>query len=171
MIGPQARARLRLRRNIGWKPMPRPICSRPSLAVHRAFQRFLRDRPRVALAAYWSLAFVVTHVPPFLPEDEGDDDEPLIGFDKIVHFGGYAGLAFLLMNALVPTNYAAAEAAGSERMTTRAVAITILICAIYGAVDELTQPPFGRTADPMDYVADLLGLGAGLLLFRLYRPR
>ncbi len=140
----------------------------------RAFQRFLRERPRVVLAVYWTLAFVVTHVPPFLPDDGAAEDR-LVGVDKIVHFLGYAGLAFLLMNALVPANHAAAEAAGSGDHRTRGfrrgVGVTVLCCAIYGALDELTQPPFGRTADPMDYVADLLGLAAGLLLFRLYRPR
>ena len=127
----------------------------------------------MALAIYWSLAFVVTHVPPFLPDADDDEPEPLIGLDKVVHFLGYAGLAFVLMNALVRPADAAAQAADAERPTIRSfrrgVVITILCCAVYGALDELTQPPFGRTADPMDYVADLLGLAAGLLAFRLSR--
>ena len=120
----------------------------------------LRDRPRTALAVYWSLAFVVTHVPPLLPRDDDDGPEPLIGADKVVHLIGFAALAFLLANVL-----------GRRFGRGTATLMTLAIGAIYGVFDEVTQPMFGRTADPFDWVADLIGLAIGLALYRLARRR
>jgi VanZ family protein len=36
--------------------------------------------------------------------------------------------------------------------------------AAFGAVDEITQPLFGRTADVLDWAADCAGIAVGLLL-------
>ena len=114
----------------------------------------LRRRPRAVLVAYWIAAFVATHSPPLFRDDDGPPMfEPPIGPDKVFHFGGFAVLAFLLMNAL------------------RRPAATFVICLLYGVLDELTQPPFGRTADPFDLLADLLGAAAGVALFVRIRHR
>ena len=120
----------------------------------------LRERPRTLLAVYWTCAFVVTHVPPLLPKDDDRGPELPIGPDKVVHFGGFLTLAFLLAQALRPRLSAAAT-----------VACVLGICACYGVFDEITQPPFGRTADAWDWVADMVGACVGLLLFRLARRR
>ena len=108
-----------------------------------------RRRPTLVLLAYWLLAVVATHTPPLRPHDP--DQPPGLPWDKLVHFFGYATLAWLLMNALT-----------ARRRLGFAVVVTVLAVAAYGVVDELTQPPFGRTADVWDYAADLLGLAFGL---------
>lgn len=115
-----------------------------------------RLSPRTLLAVYWTAAFVVTHLPPFLPKDEDDGPDPLVGPDKVVHFVGFAILAWLLVRVL-PERWPLAWRN----------AATVGICAAYGVFDELTQPPFGRTADANDFLADMLGVAAGLLVFRL----
>jgi VanZ family protein len=108
------------------------------------------------LATYWLLAFVVTHLPPLLPKEDEPGPEPLIGFDKIVHFVGFAILAWLLMNWLT-----------RRHRFWRAAGATLVTCAVYGVVDEVTQPIFARTADPMDWVADMIGTVVGIGLSRV----
>ena len=110
---------------------------------------FLRRRPTTTLVAYWLCALLVTHVPPLRAHDP--DQPPGLPWDKLVHFTGYATLAWLLMNALT-----------ARRRLGLSLLLTIGCVAVYGVVDELTQPPFGRTADVWDYAADLLGLAFGL---------
>ncbi len=129
----------------------------------------LNRRPRAVLMGYWAIAFIVTHVPPFLPPGP-PEPEALIGKDKFAHFFGFAFLAFLLMNALRNENRLLKRAGLPDSMS-GAVVVTVAICMVYAAIDELTQPPFGRTADPWDYVADLIGMTAGILAFHLWKPR
>ncbi len=118
------------------------------------FRRLLR-RPGVLLAVYWPLAFVVTHIPPLFKRDKEERLDLPIGPDKVVHFGGFFVLAWLLATVL------------SRRFSTPAVvSLTVAACAMYGLIDEVTQPAFGRTADVWDWVADMLGCGAGLLAWR-----
>lgn len=126
--------------------------------IHRLVA-LLRDRPRLTLGVYWTLAFVVTHIPPLFPRGDEQPEFP-IGPDKVVHFGGFLTLAFLLSNVL-------ARGLGPAASTS----VVLVICGLYGIFDEISQPPFGRTADPWDWVADLLGAGAGVLLYRLARRR
>ena len=102
------------------------------------------------LAIYWVLAFVATHVPPLWADGPRPAWEPPVGKDKLFHFAGFAALSFLLMNALG-----------------RRVVLTLGVCLLYGLLDEATQPPFGRTADPYDLLADLLGAAAGIVAWRL----
>jgi VanZ family protein len=45
-----------------------------------------------------------------------------------------------------------------------------LSCTLYGAFDEISQTPFGRTCDGLDWLADIGGIVAGLTLYRLVRP-
>jgi VanZ family protein len=123
--------------------------------MHR-LRRLLRNRPGATLAVYWVAAFVITHVPPILPKDEEPRFDPPVGPDKLVHFVGFAMLAFLLMNVF---------------RSRRGIAWTLLVCVTYGIVDELTQPTFGRTADVWDYVADLIGAVAGVAVFHGWTRR
>ena len=113
---------------------------------------FLRRRSTTILVAYWLCALVATHVPPLREHDP--DELPGLPWDKLVHFTGYATLAWLLMNALT-----------ARRRLGASILLTVACVAGYGVLDELTQPPFGRTADVWDYYADLLGLGLGLGLW------
>ena len=97
------------------------------------------------LVAYWLAIFSGTHYPQ-APRIEIDNS------DKILHFSGYFGLAFLLM---------------AWRLTRRAptfgaVAFVVAVIVTYGALDEITQPLTGRDCDLLDWVADVAGtiLGA-----------
>jgi VanZ family protein len=150
-------------------------------AVWRRLISLLQSRPIALLVAYWVLVAIITHIPPFVPPVE-IEPEPLIGKDKIAHFFGYAGLAFLLLNVFARGgSHAATDVAGTGspeqsplrtrgfRLGAVPILATVATCAVYGVIDELTQPPFGRTADPKDYVANLIGTAFGILLIVLLR--
>lgn len=107
------------------------------------------DRPlqwvRTALIAYWVALAIATHIPPLQPPTE------LPHSDKVAHVLSYALLASLLGLAW-----------GREPLSARRVWISVGVIASYAAVDELTQPLVGRTADLWDWVADLCGGLLGL---------
>ena len=97
-----------------------------------------------ATTIYWVLIFIATHLPPRrVPK--------LRVGDKTEHFVGYAILASLLMLVL------------PMRLSIRMVAV-VLICAIYGAFDEWTQPIMGRTTDVRDWLADVGGAMSAVVL-------
>lgn len=103
----------------------------------------------LAWLACFAIAFVATHRPP--------SDEPH-GFrinDKLLHVCGFAGLAAI-------TSWRFRNPAGRADLPRT---LWIFAClAVYAAFDEITQPPFGRTADIWDWTADFAGAAAGLLL-------
>ncbi|QDT37419.1 VanZ family protein [Stratiformator vulcanicus] len=115
---------------------------------HRAF----RSLCLTGLFVWWALCAVATHMP--LPDGPGGPDIP--NLDKVVHLVMYSGLALLFIGAI----------GGLRPPTTRNYIMTALVLAAYGIVDELTQIPVGRTADPIDWLADLCGIAAGLLIAR-----
>lgn len=100
-----------------------------------------------ALILYWCALVAGTHWPKI----------PAIGphnFDKVLHFTAYGGLMTLLSIAIIWGKPAPWR-----------VYLTIFIgLAIFGGLDELTQPPFGRTADWFDWFADVSGLIFGLFV-------
>src|SRR5205807_5855406 len=82
----------------------------------------------------------LTHVqmPPTLPGPS---------WDKAKHYLGYGALAgaWYLSYWL-------------WRPTSRRIGLVVLaLGAAYGALDEITQPPFGRTCDFFDWLADMGG--------------
>lgn len=91
---------------------------------------------------YWLAMAVATHLPP-QPGPPGRVD------DKLKHFAGYAVLAALLTQC---------RRRGAARQR---FAVAVAIAAAYGAIDEITQPLAGRTADAMDWVADVAGALCG----------
>ena len=101
----------------------------------------------LALAIYWIALFISTHVP--LGEVEGLPEHS----DKGMHFGAYAGLAFLLGLYI----------GAGKPMRWRHYLLTFGIVAAYGVVDELLQIPLeSRSADPYDLLADCIGATIGL---------
>lgn len=102
----------------------------------------------VALALYWPLTFLATHLPVRGLRSSG------MNLDKVFHFGSFGILGFLLTGELALRNSWHWKWAG----------VAILICAVYGVLDELTQIPVGRTADPWDWLADVLGATAGAIV-------
>lgn len=105
------------------------------------------------LCCYWLTLFISTHIP--LPQMER-----LPKFsDKLMHFGAYGGLAFLLSLWL-----------SSRGPWTKRSALTVVgVVAIYGICDELLQIPVNRTADVADYLADMVGAISGTALFTAVR--
>jgi VanZ family protein len=100
-------------------------------------------------AAYWAGIFVMTHLPP-----------PVVRrmvpnvWDKLAHFLIYFLLAALLGAALVLTF-----------PRRRSIPLWVLVIGFaYGVVDELLQPFVRREASLLDWVADALGVWAGVLL-------
>ena len=72
--------------------------------------------------------------------------------DKIVHLIAFAAVAFPLART------------GRFRL------VPVLIGAsAFGGIIELIQPSFGRSADLQDWIADIAGVGLGILLALLYR--
>src|SRR6185295_18305194 len=86
--------------------------------------------------------------------------------DKVFHFTSYAGLAFLLA-----TLGAAVWSGTRGKPWARLVRYLAVLpaVALYGIVDEMTQPAVGRTADPLDWVTDIAGATTGLLVFLAFR--
>ena len=80
--------------------------------------------------------------------------------DKLVHFGAFALLTFLM----------AIYRGQLGRMTRTSYAVIFTIAACYGVFDELTQSLVpGRSADLLDWVTDLAGALAGLGAYALYQ--
>lgn len=127
--------------------MANSIAANPRLEIAARFARYFCAFLLVTM-------FVGTHLP--------SESMPGIGMsDKILHFGAYLALSFsalvsweLSVGVLRPSHYFAVWLAGT----------------LYGAVDEITQTPFGRTCDGTDWLADVAGLIVGLILFQILRP-
>ena len=100
----------------------------------------------LATAGYWVVLCVLTHLPP--------RDLPRVGMnDKVEHLLAYGMLAGLISVALWVT---------FPRRPWLAWGVLVVGLA-YGAVDERTQPMFGRTCDVYDWLADAVGTTAGVL--------
>lgn len=80
------------------------------------------------------------------------------GVDKIVHVIGYACLTYTVAGAV------------RARTAGRLAAVVVAVAA-FGAGVELVQPVVGRTASPLDALANLAGAVAGALLWALSRSR
>ena len=74
------------------------------------------------------------------------------GSDKVVHLIAFAALAFPLAR------------------TGRIGLLPVFVGAsAFGGLIELIQPSFGRSADMQDWIADIVGVGLGIVLALLYR--
>lgn len=103
------------------------------------------------LGVYWLAIFIGTHMPQGVQE---------LGWvnDKLLHSGAYTGLAFLLAATLT-----------TLRVRHGALLLPLIISAVYGCLDELSQIPVpGRHAEVADWVADVAGAGVGVLAFSIF---
>jgi VanZ family protein len=111
----------------------------------------LRSRAAQVLVAgslaYTAVLVFLTHYPK--PQELLGEDLPP---DKMLHFLAYGVLGFLVTAAVVARG----------RWSWRTAAITGTALAAFAALDELTQPWFGRNAEPLDWVWDLIGILAGI---------
>jgi VanZ family protein len=98
----------------------------------------------IVLACYWAALVIGTHIPQpevIVPENVSD---------KFLHLVAYGGLsALMLVNALL-------------RVELRWFHWLAVLLAIGGwaMLDEVTQIPFGRHFDLLDWTADVLGAAA-----------
>ncbi len=111
----------------------------------------MRRHPAIAWtlwAAYWLVLLTLTHLPPrFI-------GHPPVT-DKTLHVLAYTTLAGLLYVALWAT------------WPRRPIVRWVLGCiCVLGALDEWTQPMFGRSCELLDWVADVSGaiVAVGMLM-------
>jgi VanZ family protein len=112
---------------------------------------FLRRQKAVVavLALYWPTLFVLAHIP--IPQVVRRAHMN----DKSLHLLAYMILTFLLWSAIKPR----------ERVHWRRTAVWCLLAvvAVYGICDEWLQRALGgRSMDPRDFVADVIGAVATL---------
>jgi len=102
-----------------------------------------------ASVAYACVLAWATHHPK--PEDLLGRNPPS---DKLVHVGAYTVLAALV----------AATLAAAGRLSPRGMRIAAVSLAAFAVVDEATQPLpwFRRTADPLDWIFDVVGIAIGM---------
>jgi VanZ family protein len=110
----------------------------------------LHTASAVLLAGYWLALFAGTHI-----QQTPQVILSLAPSDKWLHFGAYAGLAFL-----IALNWRQRRAFGWRQWTA-----ALVLLAAFGALDELTQMPVGRDCDVFDWIADLEGSLVGLVVF------
>jgi len=105
----------------------------------------------ILLLVYWLGLATSTHVPGYVLRHAKFND-------KVAHFTGYFGLAFLAC-------FAWATHRPFHWRTAFALWGAILV---YGAIDELLQIPVpGRTGEVADWIADAFGALLGILFFSL----
>jgi VanZ family protein len=74
------------------------------------------------------------------------------GTDKLVHLIAFSALAFPLAR------------------TGRYGLVAVFVGAsVFGGLIEIIQPSFGRSADMQDWIADIAGVGLGIVLALVYR--
>jgi VanZ family protein len=115
--------------------------------MNRPYSTRLRRGIIAILILYWLALVTGTHWPK-LPQIGPS------GFDKVLHVSAYAGLIVLLSLSVF----------WGRPASWRQYGLIWLGLALFGGFDELTQPPFHRTADWYDWFADLTGLALGLLV-------
>jgi VanZ family protein len=148
-------ARLELRR----RRRGLQIVTRRDRAAHASTTKRVYRWLSRALFAYILAMIYATHTPetPEFVEEIG-----FAAMDKLIHVGMYTGLSCLL--ALVLWLRSAGARSGAGLSAAGYVAVALLV-STYATLDELTQPWTGRERDFMDWLADLLGMAVGLLLF------
>ncbi len=125
-----------------------------STSIIPSRRRLAAQIARYATGLLLLAMFVGTHVPGSI--------SPAVPYsDKVIHALAFLSLTLSLLiswelsaGALRPQHYF----------------FVWLFCTLYGAFDEITQIPVGRTCDGLDWLADLGGILTGLVLYRLLRP-
>ena len=78
--------------------------------------------------------------------------------DKVLHAIGYCGLGGCL----------GLWSASANKRDWNAMLRSVVFLAVFASLDEVTQPLFGRSCEPLDWVADVLGSVAGLAATYLF---
>lgn len=117
--------------------------------------KWLKRWSGVVLLVYLTALITGTHLP------HPEDLIPIESNDKLLHFGAYFGLAFLMATRLWTL----------RPVTWRATLAIGCLVAMTGVVDELTQmlPGINRHCEFLDWLADVVGATCGLLVWQLGR--
>jgi VanZ family protein len=128
------------------RPLPFP------LIWLRTRRRRLTVIAFLCLVIYLAVLFTLTHLPKVpTPLTKADD--------KTLHFLAYFALAcFTSVFGVLAFPRVPAM-----------ILWVVLVCGVIAAIDETTQPIFGRTADILDWRADVFGAMAAAVLLGLIR--
>lgn len=124
-----------------------------STPTSKRFRR-LASRARTLAILYFLLLFAGTHIP-------SNGRVGLSHYDKYAHFGGYAILTIVVLTSWELT---------FGTLKARHYFAVWLAATVYGALDEWTQIPVGRTCDMNDWFADVAGALTGIIVYQLLRP-
>lgn len=125
------------------------------IASEFKLQRTPQGTRTLILAGCLAAAFVTTHLP------ASTETAPPID-DKLLHF-----LGFMLLGGLVSWR----NKRGLHGLAWSSIPPAYIALVVYAAIDELTQPPFGRDCEFYDWLADCGGGAAGLILGALVAGR
>ena len=104
----------------------------------------------LACVGAWTAAITATHLP-------SSDLPSMEVSDKTLHLAGFTGLAGLFGLTL----------AAYDTARRRRILLMLLIMPAYGAMDELTQPYFGRSCELADWACDVVGAVAAMAVLEL----
>ena len=119
----------------------------------RGFADLLHRHRRILLAitvGLWIVACVLTHLPPGEVPDFHTSDTYL-------HTVGFGGLASWFLLTLV----------SFRTRTLPRMLLVIAVMAAYAALDENTQPFFGRSCELRDWVNDMIGTTIAVALWEI----
>lgn len=144
------------------------MSSPPPVETGRFSKMAVADRFRtfatVALVGYWLVMFTGTHWPNLSLASYPENT------DKFLHLTGYSGFGFLLgLRFSLRRKKLDAKSRSRAFLSVKDVLWIAGIVVGYSIFDEISQPPFGRTCDPMDAVADWIGGAIGLGVFAVLR--
>jgi VanZ family protein len=114
----------------------------------------LQSRQKLILALlsfYWIILFILCHIP--IPKVVYQAQVS----DKTLHFVAYILLGFLLWFSLNPDT--------KVNWRKPSAWLVFFVIILYGIFDEVTQGYVGRSCDIMDFLYDVIGVVAGLILF------
>ena len=122
----------------------------------------LAARARTLAIVYLGVLFLGTHIP--VPIDlPATYLGPITLEDKLVHLGLYALLTFFML--------AGWELTLRRELEPKHYFAVWLVGTVYGMFDEVTQIPVGRTGDMHDWLADVVGIILGLVMFQVVRAK
>lgn len=116
---------------------------------------------------YWLVLLLIMHVP--LKREQKYLDATFADADKLTHVGAYGLFAVLLCWSFDERR----QLYPKSRPRTRIVGLLVVFAflAVYGIIDERTQPWTGRDCNLPDYIADVIGATLGTVAYALWTSR
>lgn len=147
-----------------------PILSESTLRPSQLAARNL-IRP-LTLATYAAVLASLTHANLHgTVLDQANYHDPFSIIDKVFHFGSYAVFAGLALILFESSSRVRAESSDRTWMMIRNAVGWSLLIACLGAIDEITQPYFGRRCDVLDWLANAAGIVTASSIYLLVRRR